>query len=276
MIQTLEPVPVRLHGPLAAKYGAEHRFAVATPREAVRALSANFPGFRRDFLEIERWTFVVDGELRDGEAFVDAPLSREIDIVPVIDGEAFLGAALIGFLIPSIAGTLAANILGGLLVAGLLLGASLLFTPSAPKDTKKDPAKDDNYAFSGPENIVSQGAAVPVLYGRAFCGSVVVSAGLELAEEFGTVRPNSAFDGPHAHEADVVPGPVPTLGNVKVGNKQVQGPSQDGHPWTYVSHVILVAPAGRYEVDIFRNSAKTWQWDKVRGYLATVEGTILP
>lgn len=172
-------VLVRLHGPLADKYGAEHRFDVRSAREAVHALIANFRGFRRDFLSFDRWAIHSDGDWLDGDMAPVLPVSRTLDFVPKIDGAFALGAALVGFLIPAIAGTIAAQIIGGILITGLLIGVSLLFMPKKPKKTTNDQKRQDNYAFSGPENNTVQGGPVPVIYGRVWAGSQVVSGALE-------------------------------------------------------------------------------------------------
>lgn len=174
-----QPIHVIIHGPLGDKYGAEHNLFIATPREAVRALSANYPSFRKDFLSYEGWAIISSGELYEGEDAADLPCVHDVHFCPRINGEAFLGAALIGFLIPAIAGTAVANIAGGLLVAGLLIGVSLLFTPK-PKKLKKDDgdAKDESYSFAGPQNVTAQGVPVPLAYGLCWIGSVVISASL--------------------------------------------------------------------------------------------------
>lgn len=173
---------VHLYDRLAATYGAEHVLAIDTPREAVAALQANHPGFRRDFLEVGEFAVIVDGDCRTGDAAAVGPVSQEVHFVPIIEGRAFLGAALVTALIPAISGT-AATIIGGLLVTGILFGVSLLFSPKQKKtfDPQEDTAKDaSNYMFAGPENVTVQGVPVPLVYGRAIVGSVVVSAGLDL------------------------------------------------------------------------------------------------
>lgn len=174
-------VTVRLHGQLGQEFGPEHHFAITTPLEAIRALDVNYPGFRRAFIQAERYYIRVDGDWRADEA-ITFPCSREIDIIPDVAGQAFIGAALIGAIIPTLAGTLTATILGSLLVTGLLLGVSLLLTPKPKKNTARDKDKIESNQFSGPDNLVGQGAAVPVVYGRCFVGSVVISVGIETGD----------------------------------------------------------------------------------------------
>lgn len=186
-----ELVTVRIHGPLGEKYGVEHRFAVRSPKEAIDALDANFRGFRADFLTIPSYALYVDGDWRDENNCPDvanAPIGKEIDFCPLIEGR-FDGGALIGALITSltagaISGT-AATVIGGIITLALLTGVSLLLAPKQKK-VKRDDTKDDNYMFSGAENVTEQGAPVPLVYGRCFVGSVVISAGFEVAEGVGS------------------------------------------------------------------------------------------
>ena len=157
-----ELVAIRLHGPLADKYGGEHHFAIRSPREAINALDANYPGFRHDFLKHPTYGLIVDGDWRDEENTFDvanSPVSREMDIAPMVEGR--LAAAivpLLGYI--GITGV-AATVLASVITIGLLLGVSMLLTPKPKKKTTEDaPTSQDNYMFSGPENVTAQGVAV--------------------------------------------------------------------------------------------------------------------
>jgi predicted phage tail protein len=185
-----EPVTIRLHGPLGDKYGGEHQFYIRSPREAIDALDANYPGFRGDFLAVGHYALLVDGDWRNEENCPDvanAPISKELDICPIIEGR-FDPVTLIAGAITSLTGGaisgVAATVIGGIITLGLLTGISLLLAPKQKK-VDRDSGKDDNYMFSGAENVTEQGAPVPLVYGRCFVGSVVVSAGFEVAEGVG-------------------------------------------------------------------------------------------
>ncbi|MDX0230237.1 tail assembly protein [Sinorhizobium meliloti] len=185
-------VTVRLHGVLGEQYGPEHRFAINTPREAIAALDANYPGFRRDFLKVQHYGLLCDGDWRDENNCPDvanAPVAREIDICPIIEGRIY---APILAAVQAVVGTgVISTIIAGGITLGLLVGASLLLTPKPKRPTGDDGRKDENYMFSGPENITEQGVAVPLIYGRCFVGSVVVSAGLEVSEDVSTETGNT-------------------------------------------------------------------------------------
>jgi predicted phage tail protein len=178
-------VDVHLHGPLADKYGALHRFDIATPQEAIRALDANYPGFVRDFAATKIYYLIADGDCRAGDDAGVLPFSREMHLVPQIEGRAFLAVALVGALFPALTtatifGISAATLIGSALFLGVMVGLSFLFRPKVPE--APDEERNENFAFTGPENVTGQGVAVPLAYGRVHCGSVVVSAGLEVAQ----------------------------------------------------------------------------------------------
>lgn len=184
-------VAIHLHGPLADRFGARHDYSIRTPVEAVAALDANYPGFLAAFATHELYCIMADGDWRGGDEAAFLPVSREIHFCPVIEGRAFLGALLVGALFPALS-TTAATIIGGVLFAGLMIGLSFLFAPKKPE--KEDTKRDENYAFSGPENVAEQGTAVPLVYGRCFTGSVVISAGLEVtAVAVSSTTPGAGF-----------------------------------------------------------------------------------
>lgn len=175
---------VYLHGVLGEKYGHEHRFVLNNPREAISALQANFPTFRADYFKFPFYGVICDGENRHPDNCKDvglSPFSKEIHLVPMIEGR-FTGIIIAGLAALNITGTFA-TLLAGVIQVGLLFGISLLLAPKPPDTDQK---KDDNYLFSGPENTTSQGAPVPLIYGRCFVGSVVGSAGVDVAQGAGS------------------------------------------------------------------------------------------
>jgi predicted phage tail protein len=181
-------VTVRLHGPLSEKFGHEHHFAVRTPMEAVNALDANHPGFRREFLKHERYGIYADEKWIDEDTIPLLAVQREIDLCPVVEGRivAALASGIASlFAISSVAATIIASVI----VFGVFLGASMLLAPKVKKPTNANGKDEDSaskseesYIFSGPENVTEQGVAVPLVYGYTHCGSVVISASLETSD----------------------------------------------------------------------------------------------
>lgn len=268
----LHKVAVHLHGPLGDRFGDRHDFAVGTPIEAIRALDANYPGFMNAFREHEHYAIYADGDWY-GDEHLNFPVAREVHFCPVIEGRAFLGAALVTAIFPAITGT-TATIIGGVLMTGLLLGVSLLF---APKKAKSKSSKDENYSFSGADNVTEQGAPVPLIYGRVHAGTVVVSAGLELDVEYVAVPSGSSTGGPHllalAHD-DLVPpaGGWPPIVDGRRG-KQPYG-------WDYAVTQTTTRDNVTIGVDVYLSPTNpqgtVYAWTEKRGFYSFVASTTQP
>lgn len=82
--------------------------------------------------------------------------------------------------------------------AGMIL--NVLFTPKA-QAARAAPDENNSFLFDSPTNVVEQGGAVPLAYGRSLIGSVVLTVGID-TEQIQTytspvgsnTAPNSAFD----------------------------------------------------------------------------------
>lgn len=192
---------VLLYGHLGKKFGKRHQFDVRTPAEAIRALAANFPGFREHVIKNSEpgYHVRVGKETRD-ETGLAYPIDGVLRIIPAVGGSGaigriVLGAALMylttgtGALLASWAiGTGSSFVIGAVSALGnigmsLVLGGvtELLFAP--PKAQSTEPASSKpSYAFNGPVNTVTQGNPVPVCYGRMIVGSQVVSASISAVD----------------------------------------------------------------------------------------------
>jgi predicted phage tail protein len=101
----------------------------------------------------------------------------------LIAGAFFTGGATIGLLGLAAPVAVSSILLG--VGASLLLGgvAQLLSpVPETPTgfDSTSDPRK--SYSFSSIQNTSRQGTPVPVVYGEVIVGSVVISAGIDIAQ----------------------------------------------------------------------------------------------
>lgn len=184
---------VKLYGELGKRFGRVHRFDVASPAEAIRALSANHPSFQKFMIESESHGLgfrVRNGaaEIEDADQVRD-PASGDIKIIPVVLGSSagvriIIGAVLIAasFLIPGVGPAVA----GALLSAGsaLALGGviQLLSPPPKVNEPKERPENDPSYLFNGPVNTTAQGQPVPVAYGRVLVGGAIISAGISIEQ----------------------------------------------------------------------------------------------
>lgn len=175
---------VKLYGALAREFVKEISLNVTSVREAVSALEANFPGFRKYLVGNEYHIFVAGlGNLSEKDLELKTG-TRCIKIAPVLKGskkvfKIVLGIALI------VIGIMVTPINPGLGSALIQVGISLtlsgimelLFTPPTfelPDSFEQEPS----YSFNGALNIVPQGYPVPVGYGRTLVGSVVIGAGI--------------------------------------------------------------------------------------------------
>ena len=207
---------VKVHGVLADKVGQKtFNFNVDTPAEAIRALTANFKGLDKWIVESEQdgigYKVLVGETIISKDNFLDLGLpysDREVfEIIPVMSGsgsgfrQILIGAALIGasFLFPGAgmfgagAGVIGAGSTGfaltawtavGTLLSGIgasmvLNGVAEMINPTEPFDLK-EVQRSKAYTFSGITNTAQAGVPVPIIYGRVFCGSAIISCGLDV------------------------------------------------------------------------------------------------
>ena len=191
---------------------------VESAAEAVRFLVANWPQVRAHMSDRHYRVRVGDQYIKPLTNELHALAGQEtISIVPVVAGagdvgksvaQIVIGVALVvaSIVIPGSAlifgtafGALSLSV--GVVGAALILsGTASLLTSTAPvdgplstfngalgsgsgsgsggsgKNTSKDARK--SYSFGNVQNVSRQGIAVPVVYGEAVVGSVVVSAGI--------------------------------------------------------------------------------------------------
>lgn len=186
---------VRLYGHLGERFGREHRFAVTSAAEAVRALRANFPGMDAALVGHRPGYRVWVGGTARGPEDLWTPGAGPIRIVPIVAGakdkgplQIILGAALIAAPVlfgagPVLFGTTTLGSVATSLGISMVLGgvSSLLFAPPrAETSATERPESRPSYIFDGPVNTTVQGNPVPIGYGRLRVGSQVVSAGLSV------------------------------------------------------------------------------------------------
>lgn len=262
-------VRVHLHGALAERFGSPHEFDILTPGEAIRALSANFPEFRQAMLKYERYSIYADGDWRDEwpDAF-DLPVSRELHLVPHVAGH---GPAIVAAAMPMVTQALV-----GLAISAALWGIQqLFFKPEKPE--AGDDKKSESYYFSGADNTTVQGTAVPVIYGRCYTGSVVVSAGVstqdqQIASSSGRAVEMEA-DAPLVHQprmdrnSGVPDAPAITLQNVSTDPDRPAfrlGP--DG--WRYMGVITVTVDDDQRTAELWMppDAGMPYRWDYVRGF----------
>ena len=224
---------VILHGALAERFGARHRYHVETPHEAIRALTANKPGFADAICDMElrliRSKPGVEQGLDLGEDDLQMGMSQsELHIIPVPAGsknggvgKIILGVALIAAVIVTgggaagfAAGLAKAGIVGGLqgaLAAGasasflgisggtvMLAGAALALGGAAmmlaPSPKTEGSNQKSSFLVGAVGNATEQGMPVPLVYGLVLTGSVVIGLGVS-TEQIGVTVGNAHSGG---------------------------------------------------------------------------------
>lgn len=203
---------ILLYGKLAEEFGERLDIHADTVPKALQIMEANFFGrFYRALREGEYfvWTDNPDGSVRgydNPEALMLSTSNKVLHIMPRVEGAsnkkgglmAILGIALVGVAIIASGGTLAAPLAGlqGAMSSGTiwgtvaqlglgmaLSGIGTLLVPMPKMDLDAGDRDDQqSYILSGPINTLSEGGAIPVLYGSPIVGSTVVSAGIDVEQ----------------------------------------------------------------------------------------------
>ncbi|WP_265524149.1 tail assembly protein [Providencia rustigianii] len=190
---------IRLYGVLGTQFGREHRLAIDSPREAIKALSVLYDGFEQFLANahlkgMEFAVFKGQRNITEDELHLDT--CEEIRIAPVIKGskrggffQTILGVAMIGaamMLGPAgWAAFGASGFAGGALALGgaaMALGGVIQMLSPQPQglSVRQDADNKPSYAFGGAVNTTAQGNPVPLLYGldRREVGGAIISAGI--------------------------------------------------------------------------------------------------
>jgi len=190
---------IKLYGQLAKFIGSRVLEAdVATAAEAVRMLTANFPGLEKHMADQHYRVTVGSYDLTLDEIH-DPAGQQDIMIVPVIAGAGAVGRILLG----------AALIVGAFFTGGATIGlfglaapvvvSSVLFkvgallllggvaqllspVPTIPQGAGSDNDPRKTFNFSGIQQTSRQGVPVPCVYGLTLVGSVVISAGVDTVQ----------------------------------------------------------------------------------------------
>lgn len=210
---------VKVYGALRKYLGqCRFQFEADTPAQAIKALCVNFPGLDKWLLDSEQDGVayrVSIGKEKIGEDDL-LPLvmpwsEREVfSITPVIAGAGGVGKILAGVGLVAFAiltagagapvlgiagagggifgsaftlGIVAANAIAGIGISLALSGVAQLISPQqtySSSERGKDAARFESFTFSGITNTAQQGLPVPIVYGRAYIGSAVISSGLDV------------------------------------------------------------------------------------------------
>tara|TARA_R100000152_G_C6744611_1_gene168303 strand:- start:510 stop:1106 length:597 start_codon:yes stop_codon:yes gene_type:complete len=157
---------VKLHGILAQEYGDTFELVLGNPRNTLRAINCNRKGFLKRFIELHKegisYDLIIDKTRIDEKSQVDG-----FSHPTVID------------LVPAITGAGAATVFGWIAQAILFAAVSYALAPKPPEPEALEltaSAGRESLIFSNIANVASQGAPLPVGYGRLKVGSQVIQA----------------------------------------------------------------------------------------------------
>ena len=183
-------ITVMLYGGLR-EYGRRFDLHFNTPAEALRALLMQLPGLKNHLRE-GFYQVRFNGQDQSEESLVETfrqPENGVLHIVPRTQGAGKYGQIIAGVVIIALTWwTGAGGYIGAAMVsAGYAMGASLilggvaqLLTKPPSMDLERQGQKSSrNTAFSNLDNTAAQGQPVPLAYGLVYCGSRVISQGVE-------------------------------------------------------------------------------------------------
>lgn len=171
---------IKLVGRLGQRFGYEHRLAVESPAEALRAMCAMFKGFREYLRRPGSEYHFLTGRKSRNKDELTLPSNQEYILAPATRGskkggflQVIVGAVL------TVVGFVTGNAV--LVKAGLSLvlgGVAQMLAPSPKSNPNEKDKNKPNSQFNGAVNTTAQGHNVPLAYGEIMAGSAVISAGL--------------------------------------------------------------------------------------------------
>ena len=193
----MQMVEVKLLGELGRRFGRSYRFMANSPKDVISALSNQLVGFK-DYLtgahEDGIGFRLVDGDAGGMDYEEMMMPCRQLVIAPIISGggnigRILIGVALIALAFVSFGGSVAAGSLFAGFAAGkfaigsgilfslgtslVLTGLAALLTPPV-RNPKSDTEKKESFLFDRATELSSQGAPVPILYGRFLAASPLI------------------------------------------------------------------------------------------------------
>ena len=187
---------IKVYGKLRKFLGKSYfEAAVKSPQQAMSFLLANFEGLQKHMNDQVYKVKMGGNEIT--EDYLSMSGQGDIQIIPVAIGS--------GPLVTIAAGGLLAAFGSGATILGLTLGSALtgiatalgtsmiiggitdlIFPQNSPQNISSvsdiDPSIRGSYSFSGIQNVSSSGVPVPIIYGRVFSGSIIISAGTDTAQ----------------------------------------------------------------------------------------------
>lgn len=186
---------IRLHGVLAKEYGQNFCLSVGRPKNVLHAIDANRDGFIARVIQLYKegcvYEVIINKKRFDNQEDSQDPDDPEtIDLVPAITGS---GPA---FFLPLLGNLLLANIASAVFFAAV--SYALTPQPEVQQVEATAQANKQSQIFSNTENVASQGAPLPLGYGRLKIGSQIIQSTVKsypqhqrTEETLGSQKPNN-------------------------------------------------------------------------------------
>ena len=193
----MQLIQVKLLGELGRTFGRSYEFMAESPKDIMSALCNQLAGFKQFMVEAHEHGIgfkVIDGD-PEGMDYANFVMGcRKLIIAPVVSGGGTIGRILLGVALVALAfvpgvgsaivaatGKMAFTAIGSVMfnlgVGLILTGIASLLTP--PVQTPKETERKDSYLFDRATELTSQGAPVPLLYGRFLAESpLIISSAL--------------------------------------------------------------------------------------------------
>ena len=205
-----------IEGKLKELCGGESTFKIAASnmKMFVSYLCMRFGNHIKQYIADNNWQVFFDEIEGDGvrkENVHELGNTKDVYLLPHVEGSGKAGNIILGIVLIVI-GVLTMYVPGGQAAGAkaiwtgasyIIAGAMMIYTAlNTPKAQQNRAAVDEraSFIFNGAVNVIEQGGAVPVAYGRSIVGSTVVSAGIDTEQityynsPLGTnIAPNSLF-----------------------------------------------------------------------------------
>lgn len=167
---------VKLHGILGREYGKSLTLEIENPKHVLHAIDCSKDGFLSRLIELQREGFCYDiivnkKRIEVGKQMDTLLFPETIDLVPAIIGS---GAALATVFTWFAQGSFLAQLATAVIFASIAY--ALTPKPEIESVEAEVQASKGSLIFSNRVNVASQGAPVPIGYGRLKVGSQVVQA----------------------------------------------------------------------------------------------------
>ena len=182
-------ITICLHGSLKRDFGNRFCFHAVSPADALNGLFSQINGLREKIRAGTFWVRlngIIQTEQSLEQNFRQPEKNAVVHIIPRTAGAGRAGQLIAGVVLVVIGAVANAygQAWGGMLIragVGLALGgvAQMLSKQPNLNANVQGQKASKNTAFSNLDNTIAQGQPVPLAYGLVYCGSRVISQGVE-------------------------------------------------------------------------------------------------